>query len=36
MVAESQKRQTSLYETDYNLWVLETVKQLENKEFNTV
>ncbi len=36
MVTESQKRQTSLYETDYNLWVLETVKQLENKEFNTV
>ena len=25
MVAESQNRQTSLYETDYNLWVLETV-----------
>ena len=36
MVTESQNRQTNLYETDYNLWVLETVKQLENKEFNTV
>ncbi|AFZ43733.1 protein of unknown function DUF29 [Halothece sp. PCC 7418] len=36
MVAESQSRQTNLYEADYNLWVLETVKQLENKEFNAV
>jgi hypothetical protein len=36
MVAESQSRQTNLYETDYNLWVLETVKQLENQELNDV
>jgi len=36
MFTESQPTKKSLYETDYNLWVLETVKQLENKEFNTV
>jgi len=27
---------TVLYETDYNLWVLETVKQLQNREFNAL
>lgn len=36
MVAELIKNQTNLYETDYNLWILETVKQLENKNFNAV
>ncbi|NBD16378.1 MAG: DUF29 family protein [Cyanobacteria bacterium] len=36
MFTESQPIKKSLYETDYNLWVLATVKQLENKEFNTV
>lgn len=34
MVAELIKNQTSLYDTDYNLLVLETVKQLENHDFN--
>ena len=32
MVAESQPTQKQLYDTDYNLWVLETVKQLENRD----
>lgn len=36
MVAGSQKNQETLYEKDYNLWVLETIKKLENKEFNAV
>jgi hypothetical protein len=36
MFTESQPIKKSLYETDYNLWVLETVKQLENKNFNAV
>ncbi|MDB9306809.1 DUF29 domain-containing protein [Nodularia spumigena CS-591/12] len=26
----------TLYDTDYHLWVLETVKQLENRDFNSV
>jgi hypothetical protein len=26
----------NLYDTDYHLWVLETVKQLENRDFNSV
>ncbi len=32
MVAELIK-QKNLYETDYNLWVLETVKQLQSRDF---
>lgn len=36
MVLESKPTRNSLYETDYNLWVLETVKQLENQEFEAV
>ncbi|MGI0483628.1 DUF29 domain-containing protein [Geminocystis sp. CENA526] len=36
MVAQLIKNQTNLYDTDYNLWILETVKQLENRNFNTV
>ncbi|NBD18495.1 MAG: DUF29 family protein, partial [Cyanobacteria bacterium] len=36
MVTGSQKNQETLYEKDYNLWVLETIKKLENKEFNTL
>jgi hypothetical protein len=28
------QQQKKLYNTDYNLWVLETVKKLENREFN--
>jgi hypothetical protein len=30
---EITQQQKNLYETDYNLWVLETVKKLENGEF---
>ena len=36
MVTKSQSTKKSLYETDYNLWVLEAVKQLKNKEFDAV
>ncbi|WP_017293788.1 DUF29 domain-containing protein [Geminocystis herdmanii] len=36
MVAQLIKNQTNLYDTDYNLWILETVKKLENKDFNSV
>ena len=36
MVAELIKNPKSLYDTDYNLWVLETVKQLENQDFKSV
>ncbi len=28
------QQQKKLYDTDYNLWVLETVRKLENREFN--
>jgi len=27
--------QVTLYDTDYNLWVLETVKQLEKRDFDS-
>ncbi|MDR9405242.1 MAG: DUF29 domain-containing protein [Halothece sp. Uz-M2-17] len=36
MVAESQQGQKQLYETDYHLWILETVKHLQNQEFEAV
>ncbi|QDZ39002.1 DUF29 domain-containing protein [Euhalothece natronophila Z-M001] len=36
MVVPSQKKQKKLYETDYHLWVLETVKNLQNKEFEAI
>ena len=36
MVVPSQKKQQKLYETDYHLWVLETVKNLQNKEFEAI
>ena len=36
MVVESQQRQKKLYETDYYLWVVETVKQLQNQELEAV
>jgi hypothetical protein len=32
MVNQVKNESKSLYETDYNLWVLETVKKLENRE----
>ncbi len=36
MVVESQQRQKQLYEADYHLWVVETVKQLQNQDFESV
>ncbi|AFZ43732.1 protein of unknown function DUF29 [Halothece sp. PCC 7418] len=36
MFTESQSTPKSLYDTDYNLWVLETIKQLENKQFKAI
>jgi hypothetical protein len=36
MLTESQQKQKQLYETDYHLWVLETVKQLQNGDFEAV
>ena len=34
MVAELRKSNKSLYETDYNLWVLETVAKLKSKDLD--
>ncbi|PNW49993.1 UNVERIFIED_CONTAM: hypothetical protein BEN50_11110 [Euhalothece sp. KZN 001] len=36
MVADSSQAQKTLYETDYHLWVVETVKKLQNREFETI
>jgi hypothetical protein len=36
MVTESQQAQKPLYETDYHLWVLETVKQLQNRDLEAI
>ncbi|AFZ49054.1 DUF29 domain-containing protein [Dactylococcopsis salina] len=36
MVADSPQAQKQLYETDYHLWVVETVKKLQNREFETI
>jgi len=36
MPTESQQKQKQLHETDYHLWVLETVKQLQNGEFEAI
>lgn len=36
MVTQLIKNQTNLYDTDYNLWILETVKKLENRDFNSI
>lgn len=36
MLTESQETQKQLYETDYHLWVLETVKQLQNGDFHLI
>ncbi|NBD18207.1 MAG: DUF29 family protein [Cyanobacteria bacterium] len=36
MVAQSQQAQKQLYETDYHLWVLETVKKLQNHELEAI
>ncbi|MGI0481846.1 DUF29 domain-containing protein [Geminocystis sp. CENA526] len=34
MIAQLKTETKSLYDIDYNLWVLDTVNKLENKEFN--
>jgi hypothetical protein len=36
MVAESQQEQKPLYETDYYLWVVETVQKLQNRELEAI
>jgi hypothetical protein len=36
MVAELQKINKSLYETDYNLWVLETVQKLQSRDLGAL
>ena len=36
MVIQFIKNQENLYDTDYNLWVLDTVKKLENRDFNGI
>ena len=36
MVAELHKTNTNLYEADYNLWVLETVAKLKNKDLDNL
>ncbi|PSO49229.1 MAG: DUF29 domain-containing protein [Cyanobacteria bacterium SW_9_44_58] len=36
MPTESQQKQKQLYETDYHLWVLETVKQLQHGNFDAI
>ena len=36
MVAESQQVQKPLYETDYHLWVIETVENLKNRKFEAI
>jgi hypothetical protein len=36
MVAQLKAETQSLYDTDYNLWILETVKKLENQDFRSL
>lgn len=36
MVAELRKTNTSLYETDYNLWILETVQKLQCRDLENL
>lgn len=36
MVAELRKTNQSLYETDYNLWILDTVAKLKNKDLDNL
>ena len=36
MVLEFKQKQKNLYDIDYNLWVLETVKKLENGDFKYI
>jgi uncharacterized membrane-anchored protein YjiN (DUF445 family) len=36
MVLEFKQKQKSLYDTDYNLWILETVEKLKKKNFQSI
>jgi len=36
MVAESRQTQKDLYESNYNLWILETVQKLKNRDLNSL
>jgi hypothetical protein len=36
MIAHLNTVSKTLYDVDYNLWVLETVKKLKNREFNAL
>ena len=36
MVTQSEQAQKKLHETDYHLWVLETVKQLKNRDWEAI
>ena len=36
MIAELKSTTKTLYESDYSLWVLETVKQLQNRDFEAL
>lgn len=36
MVIQLQTTAKNLYDTDYNLWVMETVDQLKNKNFDAI
>lgn len=36
MLTQSNQLTKSLYDTDYHLWVLETLKNLENKDFDSL
>ena len=36
MVSDLENLKISLYDTDYNLWLEETVKQLQDKDFNAI
>ena len=36
MLLELKQKSKSLYDTDYNLWVLETVVKLEKRDFNSI
>ena len=36
MIAELNQKQKELYDADYNLWVLETVKKLQNRDLDSL
>lgn len=36
MVAELKRKLITLYDTDYNLWVFETVKKLEKRDYDSI